>query len=87
MAPLNHASIAVMTMSDPTDPYSWPKTVEVSGREYTIHPDMSMMEMKEVMDSLAQEAAKLTALKYAAGYELDEDEKQLLDVDEEDTNR
>lgn len=66
------------------DPFQWPKEVQVSGRTYTISPEMGLMEMREVMESLEQEAAKLAALKYAAGYELEAEELELLGMEDDD---
>lgn len=49
----------------------WPKTVKVSGRKYEIHPDMTIAEITEVVQSIQNEHDKLCKLYDALGIDVE----------------
>jgi hypothetical protein len=65
------------------DPFYWPKTVEVGGREYVIGPQQTMRANQSAMAALANEAGKISALKYALNMEMEAEELELMGIDPE----
>lgn len=68
-----------------TDPFDWPKTMRVGGREYELSPEMSAMAMNEAMESFQNEAEKIAALQYAIhGRDTPDEVMELIDMDADD---
>lgn len=72
---------------DNKDPFEWPKTLRVGGREYELHPEMTMSEMMEAQSSLQNETEKIALLHYAMrGDDLDDEVKEMLPFDPDEEN-
>lgn len=54
-----------------TDSGEWPQTVRIGGREYDVHPQMTMAEFTEVTQRLQNEIEPLLDVMDALGLDVD----------------